>query len=178
MRHRFWVEDKKQWIPAQYLEPGMLLRTVACQVREIQAIVVLEVAEQESYNLSIADCHTYFVGREGFLVHNADEVPIGKIYIGRDEAGNIIYVGQTKQDLLTRQANHHRDARKNPRKYGFKKNMSIEVFEELRGLTDDEMHYHERRVFDKLKEEGHKLRYLQEPMGYPKINALIEKYCS
>ena len=112
------------------------------------------------------------------IVHNADSAPIGKIYIGRDKAGNIIYVGQTKQDLLTRQANHRRDARKNPRKYSFKKNMTIEVFEELRGLTDDEMHYHERRVFDKLKEEGQKLRYLQEPMGYAKINALIEKYCS
>ena len=74
--------------------------------------------------------------------------------------------------------NHRRDARKNPRKYSFKKNMTIEVFEELRGLTDDEMHYHERRIFDKLKEEGHKLRYLQEPMGYPKINVLVEKYCS
>ena len=112
------------------------------------------------------------------IVHNADSAPIGKIYIGRDKAGNIIYVGQTKQDLLTRQANHRRDVRKNPRKYSFKKNMTIEVFEELRGLTDDEMHYHERRVFDKLKEEGQKLRYLQEPMGYAKINALIEKYCS
>ena len=67
MRHRFWVENKKQWIQAQYLEPGMFLRTVACQMREIQAIVVQEVPEQESYNLSIADCHTYFVGREGFL---------------------------------------------------------------------------------------------------------------
>ena len=183
MRHRFWVENKKQWIQAQYLEPGMFLRTIADQVRQIQTIMVQEVPEQESYNLSIADCHTYFVGKEGFLVHNADEGSpeargIGKIYIGRNAAGNIIYVGQTKQDLLTRQANHRRDARKNPRKYSFKKNMTIEVFEQLRGLTDDEMHYHERRIFDKLKEEGHKLKYLQEPMGYPKINVLLEKYCS
>jgi hypothetical protein len=176
-RHRFWVENKKQWIAAQYLEPGMVLRTVIGEMSPILRIVVQEVPEQETYNLTVADCHTYFVGKEGFLVHNADEVPTGKIYIGRDRDGKLIYVGQTKQDLLTRQANHRRDGRKSPKKYGFKTGMILELVPDLDGLSDDEMHYHERRIFDKHRSEGHELRYLQEPMSHAKINALIEKYC-
>jgi hypothetical protein len=173
-RHRFWVEDKQQWIAARYLESGMLLRTITGAVSKVQNIVMREIAEQDTYNLTVADCHTYFVGEEGLLVHNADETPKGKVYIGRDRDGNIIYVGQTKQDLLSRESDHHGDAIKEPEKYGFKKDMKLEAV--MDGLTDDEMDYHERRIYN---EHGgkEKLKNKIEAMGDEKINALVEKYC-
>ncbi len=64
---------------------------------------------------------------------------------------------------------------KKPEIYGYKKDMKLEVI--IDGLTDDEMHYHERRVFEQLTAQGIKLRYEQEPMGYAGINELIQKYC-
>ena len=173
-RHRFWVENKNRWVAAKELKPGMLLRTVAGGVSFIEMVVVEDVSEQNTYNLTIADCHTYFVGKQGVLVHNEDKRN-GKVYIGRDRQGKIIYVGQTKQDILNREKNHHTDAVKRPEIYGYKKDMKLEVI--IDGLTVDEMHYHERRVFEQLKTQGIQLRYEQEPMGYAGINKLIKKYC-
>lgn len=173
-RHRFWVENKKKWVAAKELKPGMLLQTITGGVSKIKKIEVQDVPEQNTYNLTIADCHTYFVGKQGVLVHNEDRRN-GKVYIGRDPQGNIIYVGQTKQDILDREKNHHTDAIKKPEIYGYKKYMKLEVI--IDGLTDDEMHYHERRVFEQLTAQGIKLRYEQEPMGHAGINKLIEKYC-
>jgi Pretoxin HINT domain len=172
--HRFWVEDKKQWIAAKYLEPGMLLWTLtegACEVKNIDTIIVVE---QDTYNLTVADFNTYFVGAEGFLVHNAYVIPMGKIYVGRDPEGNIIYVGKTKQDLLDRESQHHDEGIKEPKKYGFKINMKLEVV--IDGLTDDQMYFHERRIYDELGGKD-KLNNIIEPMGDEKINQLIEKYC-
>ncbi len=174
MCHRFWVESKKKWVAAQFLKPGMLLQTITGGVSKIKKIEVQDVSEQNTYNLTIADSHTYFVGKQGVLVHNEDRRN-GKVYIGRDTQGNIIYVGQTKQDILDREKNHHTDAIKKPEIYGYKKYMKLEVI--IDGLTDDEMHYHERRVFEQLTAQGIKLRYEQEPMGHAGINKLIEKYC-
>lgn len=82
----------------------MLLRTVTSGVSEVKNIDILQVVEQDTYNLTVADFHTYFVGKKGLLVHNASEVPQGKIYVGRNPEGNIVYVGQTKQDLLDRES--------------------------------------------------------------------------
>ncbi|NES20336.1 MAG: hypothetical protein F6K41_15735 [Symploca sp. SIO3E6] len=174
-RHRFWIEDKKQWIPAQYLEIGMLLKTVFGEVSEVTKIVIQEVVEQDTYNLTIADSHNYFVGNTGLLVHNTDELPRGKVYIGRDpQTKAIIYVGQTKLDLDTRESYHHNDAVKESDKYGFKKNMKLESV--MDGLTDDEMDYHERRIYDEYGGKA-KLKNLQVPMGDEKINDLKKKYC-
>jgi uncharacterized protein YneR len=173
-RHRFWVENKKKWVAAKELKPGMLLQTVTGGVSKIKMVVVQDIFEQNTYNLTVAECHTFFVGKYGVLVHNQD-TRNGKVYIGRDPQGNIIYVGQTKQDILNRQKNHHANAIKKPEIYGYKKDMKLEVI--IDGLTDDEMHYHERRVFEQLTAQGIKLRYEQEPMGYAGINELIQKYC-
>lgn len=172
--HRFWIENTKQWVAAKYLEPGMLLWTLISGVCEVKNIDTITVVEQDTYNLTVADFHTYFVRFEGFLVHNASEVPLGKIYIGRDPEGNIIYVGKTKQDLLDRESQHHDEAVKKPEKYGFKIDMKLEVV--IDGLTDDQMYFHERRIYDELGGKD-KLKNIIEPMGDEKINQLIEKYC-
>jgi hypothetical protein len=174
-RHRFWVEDKKQWIAARYLESGMMLRTITGEITKVKDIYIREVEEQDTYNLTVADCHTYFVGNTGILVHNEDETPRGKIYIGRDPiTKEVVYVGQTKQEIDTRKSGHHRDAIQEPEKYGFKKGMKLELV--LDGLTDDEMDYHERRVYDEQGGEA-KLKNRQIPMTDEKINILKEKYC-
>jgi len=177
LSHRFWVDNKKQWIAAQYLEPTMSLKTLTGKIENIKQILVREVSEQETYNLSIADSHTYFIGNEGFLVHNADEKPNGKIYVGRDPNGNVIYVGQTKQDMEERIKQHRSDSEKY-KKYEFKKDMKFEVV--MDGLTDDEMDYHERRIYDnhggKENIKDNKiLKNRQLPMTDEKINALKAK---
>jgi hypothetical protein len=174
--HRFWVDNKKQWIAAQYLEPTMSFRTLAGKVENIKQIFTRKVSEQETYNLSIADIHTYFIGNQGFLVHNADEKPNGKIYIGRDpKTKEVVYVGQTKQDIDERIKQHRDDAKKFPKKYKFKEDMKVEVV--MDGLTDEEMDYHERRIYDKYGGEK-KLKNRQIPMTNEKINALKAKYCN
>ncbi len=181
LSHRFWVDNKKQWIAAQYLEPTMSLKTLTGKVENIKQILVREVSEQETYNLSIADYHTYFIGNEGFLVHNADEKPNGKIYVGRDpKTKEVIYVGQTKQDIEERTKQHRNDAKKHPDKYKFKKDMDVKVV--MDGLTDDEMDYHERRIYDehggeKNIKDNKILKNRQLPMTYEKINALKAKHC-
>ncbi|NET58314.1 MAG: hypothetical protein F6K47_19805 [Symploca sp. SIO2E6] len=86
----------------------------------------------------------------------------------------IIYVGQTKQDLDIRKSQHHNDVVKEPDKYGFKKDMKLELV--MDGLTDDEMDYHERRIYNEHGGKA-KLRNLQEPMGDEKSNALKKRYC-
>jgi predicted GIY-YIG superfamily endonuclease len=159
----------------------MSLKTLSGKIENIKQILVREVSEQKTYNLSIADSHTYFIGNQGILVHNADEKPNGKIYVGRDpKTGEVIYVGQTKQDLDERIKQHRDDAKKSPDKYKFKKDMDVELV--MDGLTDDEMDYHERRVYDKHGgEENIKdnkiLKNRQLPMTDEKINALKAKHC-
>jgi hypothetical protein len=81
----------------------------------------------------------------------------------------------SKQDILDREKNHRVNAIKKPEIYGYKKDMKLQVI--IDGLNDDEMHYHDRRVFEQLTAQGIKLKYEQEPMGYARINELIEKYC-
>jgi len=135
------------------------------------------VEECPSFNLTVMGSHTFAVGVEGVLVHNEGDEPTGKVYVGRDSEGNIIYVGQTRQDLEKRESQHHQDAVDEPDKYGWKEKMTIEVYGGMDGLTDDQMDYHERRVYDELKEK-HNLQNRQEPLTDPKVNALIERYCN
>jgi len=176
-RHRFWVENCQNWVEAGDLAPGMRLRTVRGQLPIITAVALRQTPEQETYNLTVADSHTYFIGHSGFLTHNQGGTGNGKIYIGRNPEGEIVYVGKTKQDLLEREYQHRQDAIKKPKKYGFKKDIKLEQVEGMDGLTDDQMAYHEWRIAKRLKAEGHKLQNLQEILTDPKVNKLVEKYC-
>jgi hypothetical protein len=48
----------------------------------------------------------------------------------------------------------------------------------LTGLSEDEMRWHERRIYDELKASGEPLQNpLEETTSYEKLNALYEKYC-
>jgi len=175
--HRFWVENRGAFVPAERLEPGYTLRADGGPLVTIGSVTLRRVAETPTWNLTVDDCHTYFVAAARVLVHNAGESG-GKIYIGRNPAGKIVYVGLTKDDLLDRQAAHRQDAINEPDKYGFKKDITLEVVDGMTGLTDDEMRWHERRVYDELKGRGEPLQnVLDETTTYEKLNALYEKYC-
>ena len=175
--HRFWVENRGTFTPADRLEPGYLLRTALGRLQPIERVSMRRVAETATWNLTIDGCHTYFVGASRVLVHNEGESG-GKIYIGRNPQGQIVYVGLTSDDLLDRQAAHRQDAINDPAKYGFKKDITLEVVDGMTGLTDDEMRWHERRIYDELKARGEPLQNpLEETTSYEKLNALYEKYC-
>ncbi|WP_328788156.1 ricin-type beta-trefoil lectin domain protein [Streptomyces sp. NBC_00273] len=76
--HLFWSESEQAWLTADALKPGMTLRTdedveaSVASTRNYQAIKV-------TYNLTVADLHTYYVmaGGTPVLVHNDGGAPPG-----------------------------------------------------------------------------------------------------
>ncbi len=65
--HPFWVE-RTGWRMARKLEPGDRLHTVR---GSLCVDTVERAGATEVYNLSVANCATYFVGDEGLLVHDS-----------------------------------------------------------------------------------------------------------
>ena len=65
--HPYWVEG--EWIESAKLKPSMVLTDEAGQ-----KVKVLELQElgrtEDTYNIEVADFHTYFVGESKVLVHN------------------------------------------------------------------------------------------------------------
>lgn len=68
--HHWWVIGKG-WIKTKDLQPGMRIRTASSYIE----ITKLEDAEDTiTYNLSVADNHTYFVGSERLLSYDSNEL--------------------------------------------------------------------------------------------------------
>ena len=68
--HPFQVKDKG-WVDACNLKPGDVVYTKNWGTATVQSVNLLEFDEPvEVYNFEVEDCHTYFVGKLGFLVHN------------------------------------------------------------------------------------------------------------
>jgi len=69
-QHPFWVESRGEWVDAIDLEPGELLVTAD---GDRLTVTSLGISEQDltAYNLTVAGLHTYYVGDEAVLVHNA-----------------------------------------------------------------------------------------------------------
>lgn len=65
--HPFW-KSGTGWIKSRDLELGDLVRSV--QASESVTRTQPNVATDETYNLIVADFHTYFVGQAGVLVHD------------------------------------------------------------------------------------------------------------
>jgi Domain of unknown function (DUF4157)/Pretoxin HINT domain len=113
--HRFWVENKSQWIAARELEVGMQLKLLNGENIAITAIVKKENIEADTYNLTINEIPNYFVGL-GVLVHNNGPVvyEFGNFIVYEAVNPNFpdkIYIGQTERDVLTRQGEHRTRAR-------------------------------------------------------------------
>lgn len=68
--HPFYV-DGKGWVAAGDLEIGDTLATADGDEVEVTDVEIEKLAEPILvYNLEINDCHTYFIGEYGILVHN------------------------------------------------------------------------------------------------------------
>ncbi len=55
--------------------------------------------------------------------------------------------------------------------------MKLELYPGMDGLTPDQMNFHERRIFDQMKNSGFNLKNNQIPLVDEKVNALLKKYC-
>ncbi|MEU4910658.1 polymorphic toxin-type HINT domain-containing protein [Streptomyces fradiae] len=77
--HPFWSESDRAWVDAGDLTPGTTLRTSHGDQVEIKSVRVYN-KEQDTYNLTVADVHTYYVlaGATPVLVHNSN-CPTGKL---------------------------------------------------------------------------------------------------
>ena len=64
--HVFWVSGKG-WIKARQLQPAMRLHTLKGTV---DLLAVDRHGKQDTYNLVVADFHSYFVGKEKILTHD------------------------------------------------------------------------------------------------------------
>ncbi len=64
--HVFWVSGQG-WVKARQLQPEMRLHTIKGPV-DVKSVVPND--QQKTYNLVVADFHTYFVGKEKILTHD------------------------------------------------------------------------------------------------------------
>ncbi len=99
--HPFWSVDKKKWINAGDLRPGIELRTPQGATVKITAVRHFR-KQQQTHDLTIAGTHTYYVlaGQTPVLVHNSN------CNLAQHEAagGHAIarHVGKTDADLTAR----------------------------------------------------------------------------
>ncbi|MFI1014869.1 polymorphic toxin-type HINT domain-containing protein [Streptomyces sp. NPDC020965] len=108
--HPFWSPSQQDWVEAHALKPGMTLQSSdnsAVRIRENRSFT----QRQTTYNLSVADIHTYYVlaGRMPVLVHNSggewctpeerleDASDIGNGHAGSKHAGD--FPGYSPKDI-------------------------------------------------------------------------------
>ncbi|MDJ0386178.1 polymorphic toxin-type HINT domain-containing protein [Streptomyces sp. G-G2] len=74
--HPFWSEDQTEWVDADELTPGSDLRTPDGETVSVTRVRIYR-AELKTYNLTVADLHTYYVlaGETPVLVHNSGGCP-------------------------------------------------------------------------------------------------------
>jgi hypothetical protein len=75
--HPFWVVGQR-WVMAKHLQPGCVLHTIPGP-RTIDRVEQLPAAKEWyefSYNLQVADFHTFFVGANQVLVHHLSMLSI------------------------------------------------------------------------------------------------------
>ncbi|MFG1706387.1 DNRLRE domain-containing protein [Nonomuraea sp. M3C6] len=76
-RHPFWIPELGDWLDAEELRPGMLLRTSTAG--DVQVVTTRKWSRNQIVrNLSVADYHTYYVAAQQtpVLVHNSSGCPV------------------------------------------------------------------------------------------------------
>ncbi len=68
--HRFWVESSGGWLGAGELTAGMRVGLVDGGTAEVSATHQVAVDSETTFNLSVEELETFFVGGVGVLVHN------------------------------------------------------------------------------------------------------------
>jgi hypothetical protein len=114
--HRFWIEGAANWLPARALRPGMVLRDPQAGSLTVRTVTPGADGEYATFNLEIDVWPTYFIG-PGILVHIAGVLAydLGPflVYEGTNPAyPGRVYIGQTRQPLVDRQAEHQQLARR------------------------------------------------------------------
>ncbi len=157
--HRFWVEERAEWIAAKRLAAGMRIKLLDGRSGAVDGVEVAE-GDSATYNLSVEEAHNYFVG-PGVLVHNGGEIEYDfgphEIYEGRNPSfPDRIYIGQTDQGSKTRQAQHRALAVKKLKEpslspqdrefYQFMKD--VELTPRIKGLSKDLADYFEQTNMD------------------------------
>ncbi|MFD3808246.1 polymorphic toxin-type HINT domain-containing protein [Streptomyces sp. NPDC058619] len=91
--HPFWSETDQTWVNADELKPGMTLRTDEGQTAAVVRTRTYQ-AVNETYNLTVADLHTYYVlaGATPVLVHNCNEAAQAAAGSGRPD-GQTVFAG-------------------------------------------------------------------------------------
>jgi Domain of unknown function (DUF4157) len=191
-RHPFWVEDRRDWVPACELQAGDRARLADGRIVEIGSITPMPAEGASTVDLSITPYPTYFVG-PGILVHNTPPVrhygdkwkPPTKpgpymIYLGINqlpgEFSNSIYVGQTMQTKSKRQSDHRAEALRwlddhpsvpdtDPEKryYRFKKELRLDIIAD--GLRNvDQADWLEQKNMDYERGLSHELMNRREEL--------------
>ncbi|MFD8022588.1 ricin-type beta-trefoil lectin domain protein [Streptomyces lavendulae] len=111
--HPFWSKSAAAWIDAGRLQPGTMFETPLRNEARLATSSPYE-ARKVTYNLTVADLHTYYVvaGDTPILVHNSTPPsPDGVIYLRTDLNTGEEYIGQAINwdRYLARQREHAKD---------------------------------------------------------------------
>ncbi|MFM8474473.1 MAG: polymorphic toxin-type HINT domain-containing protein, partial [Planctomycetaceae bacterium] len=71
--HPFWSVDRQEFVQAGSLEIGERLQTLSGDVKVVQQKLP-HPGPQPVFNLEVHNEHVYFVGEDGVLVHNGNEI--------------------------------------------------------------------------------------------------------
>ena len=111
--HPFWVKDQG-WVASAKLQAGMQLQDRQGQWHEVIGWSALE-HRGTTFNFEVADDHTFFVGEEGFWVHNGGpcDIKTYQTYTKANPTTGDVYTGRTsgtgtpEQNIARRDQGHH-----------------------------------------------------------------------
>jgi hypothetical protein len=137
-------------------------------------------SEETTFNLTVEECHNFFVGDMEVLVHNEGETG-WLVYLGYAPSDTAfttpIYVGMTNNLNATR-IRHHADARENPFTYGYKQDMQLRPVRGLTDLTQDAARYNEALIYHQYRAQGiGNLQNANPPMNSQTMAELRSRYC-
>jgi len=107
--HPFYLPETDEWRSAMQLKAGMKVLGIDLKPRMIEEVQIMGTHE-DTFNISVAEFHTFFVGETGVLVHNSGFENMARtttqIYAIRNAANEVVYVGKTIQGLDVRFQQH------------------------------------------------------------------------
>jgi hypothetical protein len=140
--HPFYTVERG-WVAAADLRRGEHLRDAEGKEMAVDAVLDLQRVTWV-YNLTVEGLHTYYAGADPVLVHNARPGDCGKlteaiieprggVYTLRDEAGDVMRTGRSK-NLRDRRSAHGRAPE--TRDYEFRVEHRTDDYATQRGLED------------------------------------------
>ena len=184
--HRFWNVSQSEWTEARHLRSGTRLHLFSGESAVIDNIEVREAPFANTFNLSVDENVTYFVGA-GVLVHNTG-YSFGnlRIYAGYNpKFPDKVYIGQT-DDVGRRQAEHRAEAVEKLKEpnltpeqrefWEFKKDIVLQ--ERVSGLNPDQANYLEQKNMDIERGANNDLMNRREQVSKKNMPDLEKKIAS